>query len=164
MATILCPVDFSDHSQAALDHASNAAMRQGANLIILHAEPPPMPTTVPAGPGLAPAPTVAVPAGGVVDPGSKDNTPGSPAGGDKLQAFTPPTGVDYEHVLRQGPAADCILQVADERSVDQIVMGTHGRTGLRRVLLGSTAEEVVRKAKCPVTVVKGSELSADDDD
>jgi len=163
MSTLLCPVDFSDHSQAALGHASDVAGRTGANLVVLHVEAPPMPTTVPAGPGLAPAPTVAVPTGGAIDPGSKGNAPESPTAGDLLQAFTPSAGIDYEHVLRQGAAADCILDVANERSVDQIVMGTHGRTGWRRVLLGSTAEEVVRKAKCPVTVVKSRDQLTDED-
>jgi universal stress protein A len=53
-----------------------------------------------------------------------------------------------------GPSAETIVHVAHERSADLIVMGTHGRTGLSHVLLGSVAEKVVRLAPCPVLTVK----------
>jgi nucleotide-binding universal stress UspA family protein len=55
-----------------------------------------------------------------------------------------------------GKPAEEILQVARDEAVDLIVMGTHGRTGLRHVLLGSIAETVVRTAPCPVFTVKAT--------
>ena len=53
-----------------------------------------------------------------------------------------------------GHPADTIVRVAQERGADLIVMGTHGRTGLQHVLLGSVAEKVVRLAPCPVLTVR----------
>ena len=64
--------------------------------------------------------------------------------------------VGYEHRLLIGSPATSIVQLAEREGVDMIVMPTHGRTGLVRLLMGSVAEEVVRKAKCPVLTVKAA--------
>ena len=64
------------------------------------------------------------------------------------------TAVGYEHRLMMGTPAGAIVHLAEKEGVDMIVMPTHGRTGLMRLLMGSVAEEVVRKAKCPVLTVK----------
>ena len=61
--------------------------------------------------------------------------------------------IDYEHHMITGEPADSIARFADENNIDIIVMGTHGRTGLMRLLMGSVAE-VVRRAKCAVLTVK----------
>jgi len=72
-----------------------------------------------------------------------------------LQEMAVPEGsVPYEHRLLVGDPAGTIVGLAEEEHVDLIVMGTHGRTGLSRVLLGSVAEAVVRRASCPVLMVK----------
>lgn len=63
-------------------------------------------------------------------------------------------GLDIEEVIVHGEAAAEIVRVAKEREVDLIVISSHGRTGLGRILFGSTAEAVVRHAACPVVVVK----------
>jgi nucleotide-binding universal stress UspA family protein len=63
-------------------------------------------------------------------------------------------GIEVEEVIVHGDAASEIVRVASERRVDLIVISTHGRTGLGRLLFGSTAESVVRHAPCPVLVVK----------
>ncbi len=63
-------------------------------------------------------------------------------------------GVDVETATEMGPPARVIVEYADDGDVDAIVMGSHGRDGLSRVLLGSVAETVVRRAPCPVTVVR----------
>ena len=60
----------------------------------------------------------------------------------------------WEVEVATGPPADTIVRMAHERGADLIVMGTHGHTGLRHVLLGSVAEQVVRLAPCPVLTVK----------
>ena len=65
-------------------------------------------------------------------------------------SFQGPWGVD----VAAGPPAETIVHVARERGADLIVMGTHGRTGLSHMLLGSVAEKVVRLAPCPVLTVK----------
>jgi len=62
--------------------------------------------------------------------------------------------VSFEHKLLAGDPAAAIVEAADQENVDLIVLGTHGRTGLTRLLMGSVAENVVRKAKCPVLTVK----------
>jgi nucleotide-binding universal stress UspA family protein len=67
---------------------------------------------------------------------------------DRLAA--PRDDVRAEHRLAEGDAAAEIVRVADEIKADLVVMGTHGRTGLGRLLMGSVAEQVVRKAPCPV--------------
>ena len=64
--------------------------------------------------------------------------------------------VGYEHRLLVGHPATAIVYLAEKEKVDLIVMPTHGRTGLLRVLMGSVAEGVVRKAKCPVLTVKAA--------
>jgi nucleotide-binding universal stress UspA family protein len=61
---------------------------------------------------------------------------------------------DVERVLKVGRPTQTIVDYADESDVDQIVMGSHGRSGMSRILLGSVAETVVRRATVPVTVVR----------
>jgi nucleotide-binding universal stress UspA family protein len=63
-------------------------------------------------------------------------------------------GVECRHVLLSGSPVPEVLRFATENNVDLIVMASHGRTGLPRLILGSVAEGVMRKAKCPVLVVK----------
>ncbi len=69
------------------------------------------------------------------------------------QAFNA-VGVPVSHLVRQGEPAITIAAVAEEIDASHIVMGTHGRKGLERALLGSVAERVLRKAGCPVTIVR----------
>ncbi len=61
---------------------------------------------------------------------------------------------DVVEVLREGHPAEEIVKYAEEAGIDLIVMGTHGRRGLDRILLGSVAEEVVRTAEVPVMTVR----------
>ena len=63
-------------------------------------------------------------------------------------------GLNVEEMIVHGDAATEIVRVARERRVDLIVVSSHGRTGLGRILFGSTAEAIVRHATCPVLVVK----------
>jgi nucleotide-binding universal stress UspA family protein len=66
----------------------------------------------------------------------------------------PDRKVQVERLLEEGDPAAQILRVAQETNCDLIVMGSHGRTGLDRLLMGSVAEQVVRRASCPVLTVK----------
>ena len=134
--TILHPTDFSERSQYGFRLACSLARDYGARLVDLHVAEPP--TAVAAEGVLMPPPTVDL------EPLRK-----------RLQQLRPEDQkVLVEHLLVQGGAAEEILQVAQERKCDLIVMGTHGRTGLGRLLMGSVAEQVVRKASCPVLTVK----------
>jgi universal stress protein A len=69
-------------------------------------------------------------------------------------------GVAVDVRVADGEPADAILRMARQEKVDLIVMGTHGRTGLSHLLLGSTAEAVVRAAACPVFTVRASATHA----
>lgn len=77
---------------------------------------------------------------------------------DKASASVLKEKVKAKTVLREtvgGPAADAIVREAKKQRADLIVLGTHGRRGLRRLVLGSDAEQVVRTAPVPVLLVKG---------
>jgi nucleotide-binding universal stress UspA family protein len=75
--------------------------------------------------------------------------------GDELNRMAiPDQQIRAERRLEEGDPVTHILRVARETSCDLIVMGTHGRTGLGRLVMGSVAEQVVRKALCPVLTVK----------
>jgi nucleotide-binding universal stress UspA family protein len=70
----------------------------------------------------------------------------------RLKPADPGTFTDY--LLREGDPAEEILRTAEERRCDLIVLGTHGRTGLGRAVMGSVAEAVLRRAACPVVSVR----------
>jgi nucleotide-binding universal stress UspA family protein len=134
---ILHPTDFSQWSQYALNLACSLARHHDARLILLHVWSPPL---VPLAVGPAP-----------VRP--EDFSPG-PFEEHLRQLHVPDPEVRVERRLEQGDAATQIIHVAQETHCDLIVIGTHGRTGLDRVLMGSVAEKVLRQAPCPVLAVK----------
>ncbi len=133
---ILFATDFSDLSQAALAYATTLAQHDGATLFIVHViEPPPT--------SAASELYMAVPME------SEEDAEGI------LRAVVPSSkDVPVEHKLLRGNPADEIVRLADEEGCDLIVLATHGRTGLLRLVMGSVAEAVVRRARCPVLTVK----------
>ncbi|MCS7020836.1 MAG: universal stress protein [Gemmataceae bacterium] len=133
---ILHPTDFSEPSQAAFDLACALARDYGARLLIVHVYPPP-PVYAPDG--------IAIPFP-AEEPLALQN---------RLAAIKPTDSrISYEHRLVEGDPAEKILELANSEHVDLIVMGTHGTTGLARLLVGSVAESVLRKAPCPVLTVR----------
>jgi len=130
---ILYATDFSSYSNQAYFHAVALAENHGASLSILYVY-----------------------------------TPGSPMPDirgrreadrqywrDQLEQIRPvDSSISVRHVFREGDPATEIIRFAAEAGSDLIVMGTHGRTGLERLLLGSVAEKVMRDAPCSVLVVK----------
>lgn len=133
---ILFATDFSPASEAALQYATSLARDSGATLLITHVEEIPMPYI-----------------GGEMYFAQPEYP--NPEIRRMLEAVVPhDRSVRYEHKLIMGTAADDIVRVADEENVDLIVIGTHGRTGLKRVLMGSVAESVMRLATCPVLTIK----------
>jgi nucleotide-binding universal stress UspA family protein len=133
---ILFPTDFSTCSDAGLEQATALAREAGAKLLIIHVEEPP-----------------AAYAGGEMYYGLSE--PDQTAILQMLHAVLPTDpSVPYEHRLLRGYPAEEIVDEAEREHCDLIVMGTHGRTGFRRLLMGSVAEAVVREATCPVLTYK----------
>ncbi len=99
--------------------------------------------------------------GGVMTPPPPPTDYRKAAGDELHRVVAPQPGVQVEHRLEEGDAASEILRVAREGKCDLVVLGTHGRTGLRRLLMGSVAEQVVRQAPCPVVTVKAPSAAAE---
>jgi len=125
---ILYPTDFSSHSTQAYFHAVGLAEQYGARLTILY----------------------------VYTPGLEET-----AGGDRrfwksqLEQVRPSNpDIPVSHVFLDGDPATEIVRYAADAGIDVIVLGTHGRTGVERLLMGSVAEKVMRDAHCSVLVVK----------
>jgi len=134
--TILHPTDFSEHSQYAFALACALTRDYGARLVVLHV------VAVP----------VVVYGEGVVPPNPEEVR--AEARDQLARLQVPHADVRAERRLEDGDADETILRVAQEIQADLIVMGTHGRTGLGRLLMGSVAEKVLRKATCPVLTVR----------
>jgi nucleotide-binding universal stress UspA family protein len=134
--TILFPTDFSTASDAALVHAESLARQMNARLLIVHVEEPPL----------------AYGGGelyyGLPEPSSErilkmleDVKPSDPS-------------VPYTHRLTMGDPAGEVVRMATDENAEMIILGTHGRTGMTRLLMGSVAEAIVRRAPCPVLVYR----------
>jgi nucleotide-binding universal stress UspA family protein len=135
--TILHPTDFSEQAQHAFAMSCSLARDHGARLIVLYVR----------------APTVA--AYGEIGPIVPEPvwTPADVKAG--LSALhLPDPGVAVEYRVGEGDPAAEINRLASEVKANLIVMGTHGRTGLGRLLTGSVAEAVLRRAPCPVLTLK----------
>ena len=137
---IIFPTDFSHFSDTALEFATIMARDSGGELVIVHVEEPPVSYSV----------------GeiyyGTVAPDREELE-------RMLHAIRPSDlSVSYEHRLLWGDksAADQIVDLANAERADLLVIGSHGRTGVRRLLLGSVAEAILRRASCPVMVIKQS--------
>jgi nucleotide-binding universal stress UspA family protein len=141
---ILLPTDFSGCANYALPYAAALARAAQARIICVHVVEPVVPTV--GYTGLAePLPIADI----------SDQLEGSAERElPKLAECDECAGLEIEEVIVHGDPAAEIVRVADELQVDLIVISSHGRTGLGRIIFGSTAEAVVRHAVCPVLVVK----------
>jgi len=139
MKKILVPTDFSAHADEAFRVAHTLARATGAEVIVFHVSQPPA-VVLEGGPLLA-------------EPGKRE------AANlwdhfQNLQPTDPRVQVKHEVIVADRPGAGHILEILDRLGCDLIVMGTHGRSWLKHRLFGSVTEEVVRRAHCPVMVVK----------
>jgi nucleotide-binding universal stress UspA family protein len=141
MHTLLHPTDFSEPCAAAFRVACALARDQSARVIVLHVGAPPF-----AGPSHMPVPL----------PEPADQREKLEQMLHRLQASVPDVAVDCRIAQGERNAATSIVEVAQRIACDLIVMGTNGRTGLGRALLGSVAELVLRTAPCPVVTVRAS--------
>ncbi|HVA01403.1 MAG TPA: universal stress protein [Terriglobia bacterium] len=142
IAKILCPLDFSEYSAKAYDYAQSLAQHYGAKLLLQHVVQPLTSTY----------PYYAFP-----DSINEVFWNLDSHAGKKLAEFAAEHQVDglrTERHVHSGTVTECVLEFAEKEGVDMIVMGTHGRHGFDRLTMGSVTEKVLRKARCPVLVVR----------
>ena len=145
--TIIVPYDFSDHARVALSTAADLARRLESDLHLLHVVQLPV-YTYPGFQGFAAAP----------EPDLVDVRNGAMKSLREIAAeIEGLPGKVEAHVVEGATVVEMIRQAAEEFDADLIVMGTHGRTGIAHVFLGSVAERTLRNAPCPVLTVQGSE-------
>jgi universal stress protein A len=140
LRTILVPVDFSKRSLAALNYADMLTRSFGGSVMLLHVLDP------------------ILTAGRLESARLRQLKASSRReAAEQLRAVRRKLvqkGVPTQRFLRHGPAADTIVAFAGKTKADLIVIGSQGRTGLKRLLIGSVAERVVRHALCPVLVAR----------
>jgi nucleotide-binding universal stress UspA family protein len=143
---ILVPTDFTETSDRALDWAMGIAARVGASVTVMHSYEIPIV-------GFPDGAIVATPeiASRIAD--------ASRAALESSVAQRSGRGVPLDTVLREGVAWEEINAVADAIDADLVVIGTHGRRGLARALLGSVAENVIRTAHRPIVTIRGQNVS-----
>jgi universal stress protein A len=135
----LVPIDFSKGSEAALDHALSLARDHKANLILLHVIPDSL---------VYPTQGTTFDLYGVLERGAHENF-------RRLARRKKLKPSDCRFIVARGTNfAETIVREAKKLRAAMIVMGSHGRTGLQRLLLGSVAERTLRYADCPVLIVK----------
>lgn len=145
LKTILVPVDFSRHSSKALAYAMAFADQFRASIVLLHVVEP-----------------MVYPENYVTVPSVTDDINGSliTAAEERLAELREsigPVDVQITAKTRLGRPYVEIAEAAQEMRADLVILATHGHTGLKHVLLGSTAERVVRHAPCPVLTVRDPE-------
>lgn len=137
---ILCPIDFSPGSEHALAHAAALARWYESRLTVLHvSEIFLVPAVLPGNPSPVIGPYI-----------SREAIVGG------LERFTEPlkeSGIPFDIEIEEGTAAHTIIDAATRAGADLLVMGTHGRGGVEKVLLGSVTEKVLRRSPCPLLVV-----------
>jgi len=138
---ILAPTDFSETSEAALKYAVDMARVFGARLYLLHV-PGQNGETFEADFPVAQFETAA------------RERPGSILNQDAVTQLKP------EYAVRIGKPTEEIVRYAGARDIDLIIMGTHGRTGVTHMVMGSVAEHVVRASPCPVLLVRHQKRTA----
>ncbi len=139
---ILCPVDFSDASRKAVQYAKEFASSMGSRVHLLNVvEPRPMAVDITMN---------YIPLEEDLEKAAKEDLQ------LVLQEFQQ-AGLKVESSIEIGNPSDVILDKSRELDVNLVIMGSHGKKGLSRLIMGSVAETVVRKANCPVLIVKAEE-------
>jgi nucleotide-binding universal stress UspA family protein len=136
---ILVPTDFSAHADEAFRVAHTLAQATGAQLIVFHVAKPP---------------AVVVEGGRFLDHPDNDEATNLWDCFQNLKPVDPRVRVEHQVIVDEKPNAGHILEMLDKMGCDLIVIGAHGHSWLKHLIFGSLAEEVVRRARCPVMVVK----------
>ena len=138
---VLCAVDFSDYSPSVADYANMIAKCSNAKILVLYV-----------------APSLSQYVGFHVPPSSIESFVGEIVSGaeDTMNAFVKEhfDQMDVEGKVVTGYPAEEILGIAEDEKCDMVVMGTHGRKGIDRILFGSVAEKVVKSSTVPVLTVR----------
>ncbi len=137
LKNILFATDFSPFSQAALPYLSSIAKRYGATLHVIHI--------------LAPEPATGVPLDSFPELDADRNAAQSAM--NALLASRPFENIEHTATIERGELWDVLAPFIKEKNIDLIVLGTHGRRGLKKLVLGSVAEQVFRLAPCPVLTI-----------
>jgi universal stress protein A len=147
MQHILVPIDFSAYADQALDFAIALASKLSARLTVLHVI-----HIIPLGlaEGGAPLPYAYIE---TLEAEVQQSL-------ETYRQRVQEAGLDCDIMAIHGVPFQSIIDLARDRQVDLIIMGTHGRTGLKHILLGSVAEKVVRLAPCPVLITRGPASSS----
>lgn len=145
--TILVPYDFSEHSKKALETALDLGRRFGSNLHLLHVVTPLIVAYPTMGTAAAPPANLLL----ELREGAERSLD------DVVATIENPPGTVKAHISAGGATAETIREMAEQLGADLIVMGTHGRTGMSRVFLGSVAERTLRLAPCPILMVSAEE-------
>ncbi len=138
---ILVPIDFSENAASVLDWAAHLAQEHGSRILLLHVYHLPVEVQQLEGAYLPP------------DFWSTVKNEAE----QQLGRFAEDLrgrGLEVEALVREGYPATVIVEEAESLEADLLVIGTHGLSGLKHMLLGSIAERVVQKAPCPVLTVK----------
>lgn len=144
---IVAATDFSEDSKLALSFAEELARKFSADLIVLHVDQPLAPVMMT--PELGPAMDV-----GAMGRIAEEQRLLAQRELDKIAGRLRDGGLKVKSMLKVGSPFLEILHTAQNEGADLIVLGTHGRTGLAHVLMGSVAERVVQKAPCPVLTIR----------
>ncbi len=139
---ILCPTDFSDHSKEALGHAAQIAKAMDAELVVAHIIEP---VTYPFAYGTPPISEINY---------ELDLRERATAELQPIVQGLADDGIKASSLVESGTAWLRLSDLVREHDFDLIVLATHGYTGVKHVLMGSTAERVVRHCPCPVLTVK----------
>lgn len=143
---ILAPTDFSDDSKHALTYVVELAQKFNAEVIVVHVDQPLAPVMIgDLSPGLDM---------GTVNRIAEEQRLAALKELDQVTARLREAGLKSRSLMRVGAPFLEIINTAQSEGADLIVMGTHGRSGLAHVLMGSVAERVVNKAHCPVLTVR----------
>jgi len=135
----LHPTDFSENSARALSYATVLANQFHAELHLLHVNSVPLVTLAP-------------PIAGFMPPGYQEELQKDLE--RELAKLVEAEDIKVVRSIAEGNVLSEILHYADEKKIELIIMGTHGRTGLKHLLIGSVAENVVRHASCPVLTIR----------
>lgn len=154
---ILCPTDFSEHSYEALTAAEELAKELSATLLLVHVVPPvPVSSELQTGPSGYSAPASA--GGFNITEYIKELKANAEKSLDDIVKNKMKEDIDVETVvLAEGEESDEINKFAEDKDVDLIVISTHGRTGLERLVFGSVAEKIIRHSRKPVLTIRSME-------
>ena len=141
MKNIILPIDFGDSTEILLNAAISFAKETGSKLHLIHVAPSDMGFAI-GDMGFQYFPEV-----------EENEIKYELKELNKLQERVVSQGVTCNHILKQGIAGDTILEFADEQTADYIVVGSHGRSGVYDVFIGSLTKEITKKSKIPVLVV-----------